>query len=84
MNEVDTERFRLGMRQSFTSFVVTLAIIICVFFVFDFIDQLLEYDFTFIALGILTYILVHRYIEKRVNAFFEKRLMNSKKRNHTL
>ena len=84
MNEVDVERQRLYTRVAFTSMVIIMAIVGGIYLLLQTINHYSGYDATWIFLVGLTVIAFNKKIDTIVHNFYEKRLINSKKRNHTL
>lgn len=83
MNEVDLEIQRLATRVVFTSFVIVICAMIGIYFLIQQINQYSEFDVTWLIMGGLIGFSLHGRIEPYIQKFYEKRLINSKRRSHT-
>jgi len=84
MNEVDTERFRLHVRSTIASFALVALSVVSAFVIIDIIRIETGHDYSYLVLAFFMVVVLRKPIEKRVTKFFEKRLFESKNRNHTL
>jgi len=83
MNEVDIERQRLYVRMSATWLAIFAGIVISLYFLIQLIEFAFETDLKLVLISIIGSVIAFK-IRPYIDNFYEKRLMESKKRNHTL
>ncbi len=82
MNEVDLERHRLNSRIATTWFVVLIGLSVCMYFIMVAFESVTDFSIKIIFASVIA-ILVADKLNPYIRKFYEKRLMNSKKRSHT-
>lgn len=83
MNEVDIEIQRLNARVTTTWFVFMFGVMGLLYIVYELARVYWFENAHLIFISALA-VLIAKYFEPKIRSFYEKRLMNSKKRNHTL
>lgn len=84
MNEVDVERHRLWIRVGVTKFAIFLSIVFAIYFVIEYLNSISDINWTWILVAGLLTLVVDKRLERPVRNFYEKRLLNSKSKQHTL
>jgi uncharacterized integral membrane protein len=83
MNEVDVERHRMYGRITTTWIAFMIGIIVALFFLMNAFENLTDMNSKFLLIAIIA-VLVGFKIQPFIERFYEKRLLNSRNRNHTL
>lgn len=83
MNEIDIERHRMHGRITTTWIALQIGTIVGLFLLMNAFESFTNMNSKFLLISIIAVMFgfkIHPYIER----FYEKRLLNSRKRNHTL
>jgi hypothetical protein len=83
MNEIDVERHRMYGRITTTWIAVLIGIIAGLFFLMNAFENFTNMNSKFLLIAIIAVLLGFK-IQPYIERFYEKRLLESKKRNHTL
>jgi len=82
MSEIDVERNRMYARITATWFACLFGIIIGLYFLVTIFEHYSDYDTKWLILGTLATLLGFK-IQPRIEVWYEKRFLESRKRDHT-
>ncbi len=83
MNEVDVERYRMHGRITTTWIAILIATIGGLFLLMNAFESFTNMNSKFLLIAIIA-VMFGLKIQPYIERFYEKRLLNSRKRNHTL
>jgi len=83
MNEIDLERHRMYGRITTTWIAFMIGVIVGLFFLMSAFENFTNMNSKFLLIGIIAVLLGFK-IQPYIERFYEKRLLNSRNRNHTL